>query len=276
MLFDRRRVSHNGQGVQLKKYLLAAAAAAAIASPAAARDGSGYVGVEGGALFAKDQSVHFAGSGSYASEGGTYDFDGSFKTNYSTGVDLDVIAGYDFGMFRLEGELGWKRASHKSYDNFAVTFTSSEGDTYTSTFGDVDADGKTTVTSAMVNALLDFGDENGVSFYAGGGVGWAKTKYRVAFDTGDPSIESVAGSESDSGLAWQLIAGLRYAISPNIDLGLKYRYFHGNKVDLGGDFLDASTRFKSHSLLASLIFNFGAAAPPPPPPPPPPPAPERG
>ena len=41
----------------MRKYLFAAAAVAAIASPAAARDGSGYVGIEGGILFPKDQDA---------------------------------------------------------------------------------------------------------------------------------------------------------------------------------------------------------------------------
>ena len=41
----------------MRNYLLAAAAAAAIASPAAARDNSGYVGIEGGILFPKDQDA---------------------------------------------------------------------------------------------------------------------------------------------------------------------------------------------------------------------------
>ena len=39
----------------MKKYLLAAVAAAAIATPAYARDGSGYFGVEGGIMLPKDQ-----------------------------------------------------------------------------------------------------------------------------------------------------------------------------------------------------------------------------
>ena len=39
------------------KYLLAAVAAAAIASPAVARDGSGYVGLEGGVLFPQKQDI---------------------------------------------------------------------------------------------------------------------------------------------------------------------------------------------------------------------------
>jgi opacity protein-like surface antigen len=270
----------------LRKYLLAAAAAAAIATPAVARDGSGYVGVEGGILFPKDSDVDFAGTYAY-SEGGTYDFVASYKTDYKKGYDLDLIAGYDLGMIRLEGELAYKRARHKSYDNAVLVATSSEGDTFTYGPYDADADGKTTVLSAMANALLDFGNEDGLSFYIGGGAGWASTKYRVSID--DPAVEDefsvdLSGTAKDSGFAWQAIAGVRYAISPNMDVGLKYRYFRGNKVKESADFdtgdvsgtFDANTRFKSHSLLASLIFNFGAAAPPPPPPPveaPPPPPP---
>ena len=279
----------------MRKYLLAAAAAAAIATPAVARDGSGYFGVEGGVLFAKDSHVTFNGAGTYySSEGGSYDFtaDADFKTNYKTGYDLDLIAGYDLGMVRLEAELGYKRSGHKSYDNATFVLTSSEGSTYTSGPVDVDADGRTTVLSAMANALLDFGNENGASFYVGGGVGWASTKYRVSLDDPNSVFDSVSGTAKDSGLAWQVIAGMRYAISPNMDVGLKYRYFHGNKVKETFDFVDepfdvgtitgsasGHTRFKSHSLLASLIFNFGgheevveAAPPPPPPPPPAPPA----
>ena len=38
----------------MRKLLLAAVAATAIATPAMARDGSPYVGIEGGALWAKD------------------------------------------------------------------------------------------------------------------------------------------------------------------------------------------------------------------------------
>jgi len=141
----------------------------------------------------------------------------------------------------------------------------------------------------MINALADFGDENGLSFYGGAGIGYAWAK---------------ALNDSDSAFAWQLIAGLRYAISPNIDLGLKYRFFRTGNLHFDGGpvafagttrpvlvgpapgstvlvttnatlFPEIDDKFASHSLLASLIFNFGGAEPPPPPPPPPP-EPERG
>ena len=103
----------------MRKYLMAAAAAATIATPAVARDHSGYVGLEGGAMFPTKSSLHIDATDSSYFGYYLYNYTGSYtptlKTKYKTGYDVDVIAGYDFGMFRLEGELGYKRAKHKSY-----------------------------------------------------------------------------------------------------------------------------------------------------------------
>ena len=41
----------------MRKIMMAAVAATAIASPAAARDGSGYVGIEAGVLWPKDSTI---------------------------------------------------------------------------------------------------------------------------------------------------------------------------------------------------------------------------
>ena len=147
------------------------------------------------------------------------------------GYDLDAIAGYDFGMFRLEGEIGYKhtKINDATIDGTFVTGFGSglnppcitgTGITCVDTAfvdSDFDITNKVSVLSGMLNALLDFGNEDGFSFYAGGGFGRARVK---------------ALGDSDSAWAWQGIAGVRYAISPNIDLGLKYRYFRTGDVDL--------------------------------------------
>ena len=39
------------------------------------------------------------------------------RAKLKTGYDVDVIGGYDFGMFRLEGELGYKHVKIKSIDS---------------------------------------------------------------------------------------------------------------------------------------------------------------
>ena len=227
----------------MRKYLLAAVAAAAVASPAMARDGSGYVGIEGGILFPKDQDadlfVDYTTTQTPATPVvvGPADttFDDTFGLDYKKGYDLDIIAGYDFGMFRVEGEIGYKRSKLNDLEidstDLAALNTAlnrPDRDVAPDPVGtlpalvdsDVDLDGKVSVLSGMINALLDFGDEDGLSFYVGGGFGRARVKTL---------------GESDSAWAWQGISGARYALSPNIDLGLKYRYFRTGNLDLSDD-----------------------------------------
>ena len=131
------------------------------------------------------------------------------------------------------------------------------------------------IASLMANALLDGNFGGGFGGYIGGGAGraWA----------------SMAGDQ-DNAWAYQGIAGLRYALTPNVDAGIKYRYFHTAKLGFDDAFsvngvpftTTARGNYDSHSVLASLVYNFnGRAAPapipaeapaPPPPPPPAPPA----
>ena len=93
----------------MRKYLLAAVAAAAIATPAVARDGAPYVGVEAGLLMAED--TDFDLTTDFFNGDGEVEYGNALVYNYSPGLDADLIAGYDFGMFRLEGEAAFKRAS---------------------------------------------------------------------------------------------------------------------------------------------------------------------
>ncbi len=272
----------------MRKYLLAAAAVAAISTPAGAQIGP-YVGVEGGLLFPRDGDIEIDVEGDD-------DLDTDTSIDYKMGRDLDVIGGYDFGAFRLEGEIAWKRTRADE-----IEFEDDDD-------GDLVELGnpRVKVRSLMLNALGDFGASDGFGAYAGAGFGRARMR---------------VGEASDRAWAWQLIAGVRTAITPNIDAGLKYRFLRTRKFNFRDDFefdpgefvsINQETRFSSHSLLASLIFNFGApaaapyiapvAAPPPPPvapatqtcpdgsvimatdfcpapmapPPPPPPSPERG
>src|SRR4051794_25143634 len=115
------------KGLPMRKLFLAGAAAMVVAAtPAAAADGSGYIGLEGGVLFPKDQdvdlNVDYTTTNATVPAGGTLPtgipagpasttFDNAFGVDYKTGFDIDLIGGYDFGMFRVEGELGYKKAN---------------------------------------------------------------------------------------------------------------------------------------------------------------------
>lgn len=219
---------------------------AVVATPAVARDRSAYYGLEVGALKVKDNIVRIDGVD-------------AFRIDHKTGIDGDMILGYDFGMFRTEAELAYRRSGHNRY-NFATTA--------------VNGNGRTSTHSAMVNAMVDVGNESQVAFFAGAGVGYAQIIQTANIGASGLKIK-------DRGLAWQVVAGARKALTNFFDVGVKYRYFNGGKVndDFAGDRL--STRYRSHSLLASLIYNFNTpepvaplilpppVAPPPPPPPPP-------
>ena len=263
----------------MRKYLfLATIAAAAFASPAAARDGSPYVGVDLGIVFPEDKDVN--GSIDFTNNTATRPDIGAAaigRIRFKTGYDLDLNAGYDFGMFRVEGEVAYKHARVKHFDlvaNYLNGINAGSGNTFGVGNPDPGFARNTSVLSGMLNGMVDFGDDAGWSGFAGGGIGVARFHEL---------------GESESKAAWQAIAGVRAAVTDNIDVGLKYRYFRSlsrlNFADAaafapvgagsgGTAFINTSQHWSSHSLLLSLSYNFFTAAPPPPPPPPP--APERG
>src|SRR6476619_6936777 len=116
----------------MMRYLLAGAALAAIAAPAAARDNSAYFGLEAGPMWVQDSHVRL--------DSGTPVID----IDHKVGVDGDLIAGYDFGMFRAEFEGGHKWAKHGDYDRPSGATTPSHG--HTSSY------------STMLNAMVDVGN----------------------------------------------------------------------------------------------------------------------
>jgi OOP family OmpA-OmpF porin len=224
-----------------KLAILAVLASTALATPALARDDAWYIGVEGGGMIVEKADLRINNAVLASSK-------------QKKGFDVDGIIGYDFGAFRLEGEVGYKQSIVKSI----------------STEGPYDSYGRTSVLSFMVNGMLDFGSDDGLSGFVGGGAGVGRVKlgnYGIRIPVGNGQIVS----DSDTGFAYQAIAGIRYPVTTNVDVGLKYRFFNENRVDLvNTNGVNQRTRFRSHSLLASLIYNFGEPAAPPPPPPPPP------
>ena len=192
-----------------KLAIVMALASTALATPAVARDNSWYVGVEGGVTLVED--AKFDASSSI----GGRDFNEEFKFDHDKGIDLDLIGGYDFGMIRAEVEAGYKRSSLdrivSGLDGGAVTENS--------------VDGNVRVYSAMANLLLDFGPEDGWNGYVGGGAGLANVRYKIDFN-GAGNLGS--GSDSDRSIAFQGIAGVRRAISENIDLGIIIKPKHSS------------------------------------------------
>src|SRR4029078_2062314 len=187
-----------------KLAITVALASTAIATPAIARDHSFYAGLEGGGMIVEDLHLNY-GSGTTSIASG-------YVVNFGTGYDIDAIAGYDFGVLRLEGELAYKHAGVDGVNADARISPVGTGNL---------SGGRVNVFSGMINALLDFGNDNGLSGYFGGGVGWASVDLTAANgNAGAPVVD-----DSESHFAMQAIAGIRLAVSQNIDVGIKARHF---------------------------------------------------
>src|SRR5690348_14677 len=95
----------------MRKFLLAAVATAAIATPAFARDGSPYIGIDLGVM--KPQDTNLRTNIDFGDPIGVRSSGDGMIVDHKVGYDVDVNAGYDFGMFRIEGELAYKHAGTK-------------------------------------------------------------------------------------------------------------------------------------------------------------------
>ena len=183
-----------------------ALASSALATPALARDDSWYIEADAGGTLVEDmQNLVSPGFGTL---------------NSKVGYDVGGVIGYDFGGFRLEAEASYRRAGADGFNvSSKTTFANSSG-TLT---------GNVSALSFMVNGMLDFGPDDGLQAFVGGGGGVGRVKVLAdatgtAFDIND----------SDSGFAWQALAGIRYPITDHVDLGLKYRLYNQDNVNLVG------------------------------------------
>lgn len=227
-----------------------ALASTALASPALARDKSWYVGIEGGAMIVEDIDYDIGAT----AKAGT--------VNHNYGYDVDGVVGYDFGGFRVETEVGYRRATVDSYRSTLTTPTYTAAGLGNSAAGQYDyAGGSTSALSFMLNGLLDFGADDGIQGFVGGGVGVARVKAKYGLNTRGNFID-----DSDTVFAWQGLAGIRAPLTDHIDATLKYRFFNADNVKL----VDVSNRtfdgrYRSHSILGGVTYNFGSPTPPPPP-----------
>lgn len=207
------------------------------AAPAFARDGQPYLEVDVGALLLDDVRFETVTTKTIVTT----------ELQRDLGYDAAAIFGYDLGSVRLELEGSAKRAGVDQ-----LLRTKFNRLTNASVVRNLDSNGNTAAMSIMANALIDIGDDDGLQVYAGGGVGYAWFDMKASADTGFLN-------DSDGSFAWQAMAGVRYPVSDKIDLGLKYRFFNANNVDVTlASGAAVSPKWRSHSLMATLAYNLGS------------------
>src|SRR4249919_2099683 len=131
----------------MRKLMIAAAVVStAVGTPAVAHDGAAYVGLDVGLMSPRSMKIRLtnpAGS-----------FEDAIRLRHQLGIDADALAGYDFGMFRIEGEFGYKQASTKDAELSSAALRQYDN---VNTPLSYQADGSTRALSAMLNALIDLG-----------------------------------------------------------------------------------------------------------------------
>ena len=112
----------------------------------------------------------------------------------------------------------------------------------------------------MANGYFDLMPNQSISPFIGGGVGFATVVATFEDDDiyyYDPYrdiyyYEDDYDSEYDTVFAYQLMAGLSFAVNPNLKIDLQYRYFATDDPDFDG----VEIEYKTHNGLLGLRYQF--------------------
>jgi len=158
----------------------------------------------------------------------------SWSDNFSkpeNGFMLAVAIGYDLSTavtpgLKVELEGGYRHNNVKGA-LFAFYSTLHSGSSL-STSASASATGADFTTwSLMANAWYEFDTGGKLRPFVGGGVGWARTKFNPEVVSG-----GLFRPSEDEGFAWQLGAGINWHLSPHGSIGLGYRYFRTDDLDI--------------------------------------------
>ena len=194
----------------MRKFAVALAlATTALAGPAFAKDKAFYIGVDAGGLLVEDTKFDIRNAA------GTATVNSATTLDHDYGFDVGGNVGYDFGAFRTELEVSYKDARVQTVRvQGSLPTVLANGTVGIPATGAAfnPADGNSRVLAFMLNGMFDFGGKDGgISGFVGGGVGVARVKLdHVSLAKGGASFMD----DSDTGFAYQALAGLRMPLSP--------------------------------------------------------------
>ena len=239
----------------MKKFLLAATATGAmlaVPSLAAAQDDSGWY-LRGNVGYGTHNDIDITGdiTGDVESEGN---------------VTGSVGVGYDFGNnWRLEGDVSQLFTNLGEISQTPNTLSKLE------------------TISGFLNVIYDFDAFGRWEPYVGAGVGLVRGDITASshdfpsaslgtpgvVNVSNPTCSGVACSfkDGDTGLGWQLLAGLGYEISDNLTWDTHYRFMNSSNLDFDGSVAPVlgsvaagAASFEdvgAHSLMTGFRYKFG-------------------
>ena len=187
-----------------------------------------YVSGNLGVAFLKDSDLKEPG---YYTE--TLDFDAGFATTFAGGVN--------FGMFRVEGEIGYQINEIDRVTGGGYSYNAN-ADAYCLSF--------------LANGYIDFVNRSPFTPYISAGIGIANVGVESDDDyyycDGYYCYDSDYYDDDDTVFAYQLGAGVAYAINKNMTLDLKYRFFATEDPNL----YRSEAEFKSHNIYFGFRYTF--------------------
>lgn len=102
-------------------------------------------------------------------------------------------------------------------------------------------DGETSILSVLVNGYFDFENDGPITPYVSAGLGFANV-----------DIEVAGASDDDSVIAYQVGAGVGYALNEQLTLDAKYRYFATTDPEFG----TTEAEIDGHNLILGLRASF--------------------
>ena len=141
--------------------------------------------------------------------------------------------------------------------------------------------------TVMGNVIYDILPGSAINPFIGAGVGINHVSVNTtgqfsnvtgAISAANPAIQNLVIDDSDTALAYQLLAGLAWKATDRLNVDVTYRWLRGSDLDfasVGSGALQPgvfSGEYKDQAVTVGLRYSFAAPPPPPPPPPPPQPA----
>jgi opacity protein-like surface antigen len=152
-----------------------------------------------------------------------------------SGLALGVAAGYDLGNnIKVEGEIAYQKNDLDKASVFGV---------------DVDLAGDTSSLAFLLNGYYDFVNESVFTPFVSTGLGFAKVEIN---DFNVPGSGLPSYNDDDTVFAYQVGAGVDYAVNEKITIDFKYRYLGASDPEF-----DTSTvEYASHNFYAGIRAAF--------------------
>jgi len=157
------------------------------------------------------------------------------------GFGIGIVGGYDFGLFRMEGELSYRK---NNVDEIEIGYWGN---------GSMDGDGDITSTSLLVNGYFDMENNTRLTPYVGLGLGIANIAFNNVSALGIDLID-----DDTTKTAAQLAVGFSYDVTDKVAIDFSYRYFFTDDIRVKNEFNHEvhGDSYDSHNAVVGLRAFF--------------------